>query len=450
MAKHRGSATSPVEAHSPGVQRSNAYGLVVVAASFLVQGTIVGAIFSYSVFFDALYAEFGWSRAVLSGASSASSLVMGFGAMVLGRMNDRVGPRVILSGAAVSISLGYFLLSRISSPWQLYLAYGLFVGVAFGAHDVVTLSTVARWYERSRGKMSGIVKTGTSTGQVLAPPAVAFLIATFGWRSAFVWIAAITGPLVMVAAQFLRTPSSSFTSASEPLRRATRASTSAAEEEGSPRAAGADDAGNPAAAADAEEFGRAALRSPAFRGIAVAQLAVFFSMWTVIVHVVPYATDMGVTRGVAAGVLSVIGGVSAAGRLTSGLVVDHIGARRTLRLCYGLMLAAFVMLQFAYTPVLLYVFAVVYGVAHGGTFTSLSPLIAEFFGTTAHGRLFGTVVFIGMIAGALGPVAAGGLFDLIGTYRPVFLLLIALLALAVVVMTRLAAYEPRSHRAAER
>jgi len=110
---------------------NGSYGYIVVGASFLIQATIIGAIFSYSVFFDALHAEFGWSRAMISGAASLTSLFMGVWAMLLGGLNDRVGSRLILSAAAVLISCGYFLMSLIQAPWQLYLAYALFVGAAF-------------------------------------------------------------------------------------------------------------------------------------------------------------------------------------------------------------------------------------------------------------------------------------------------------------------------------
>ena len=147
--------------------------VVVVAASFLVQATMVGVIFSYSVFFDALQAEFGWSRAVISGAASSTSLVMGLTGMIYGRLNDRLGPRILLSSAAVLFSSGYLLMSRINAPLQLYLSYAGLVGVAFGAHDVVTMSTVARWFRRRRGQISGIVKTGAAAGQVIAPALIA-------------------------------------------------------------------------------------------------------------------------------------------------------------------------------------------------------------------------------------------------------------------------------------
>ncbi|MFP4704370.1 MAG: MFS transporter [Spirochaetaceae bacterium] len=413
------------------ITAGRARGYVVVAASFVVQGTIVGALFSYSVFFDALQVEFGWSRAVISGAASAALLALGVWAMVLGSLNDRLGPRAILSVAAVAMTVGYALMSRIQTPAHLYLAYALIVGLAFGAHDVITLSTVARWFERQRGRMSGIVKTGTATGQVVAPALVAMLIAGKGWRSAFLGIALVAGPIVAIAAQLMRLP-----------QERTQQETGAAEGKGG---ATDGDLRSDAAGTTRVKAGMggatATMATPAFRWLAAAQLSVFFCMPTVIVHIVPYGTDMGLDRALAAGVLSAIGAASAVGRLTAGDLIDRFGARRTLLMCYSVMLISFVLLQLVYTPVLLYAFALLYGLAHGGTFTSVSPLVAELFGTRMHGRLYGTAVFIGTVAGAVGPVVAGGVYDAFGTYRPVFMFLIALLSFGIFAMRRLAAFD---------
>jgi len=167
--------------------RYRGYG--IVGAGFVVQGTIVGAIFTYGVFFDALHLELGWSRALIAAGSSLASLVMGLSAMIFGRLTDVTGPRRILVVAAAAISLGYLLMSRLTQPWHLLVVYPVFVGVAFGSHDVITLSTVARWFGTRRGRMSAIVKAGTGTGQVIGPAAAAVLISLFGWRTAYLWIA---------------------------------------------------------------------------------------------------------------------------------------------------------------------------------------------------------------------------------------------------------------------
>lgn len=84
--------------------------------------------FTYGVFFKEHLAAFGWSRALIAGASSSAFFVMGAGAIIAGTLNDRIGPRLILTVSGTFIGLGYILMLQIDAPWQLYLWYGLFVG----------------------------------------------------------------------------------------------------------------------------------------------------------------------------------------------------------------------------------------------------------------------------------------------------------------------------------
>ena len=85
---------------------------------------------------------------------------------------------------------------------------------------------------------------------------------------------------------------------------------------------------------------------------------------------------------------------------------------------------------------MLYVFAVVYGFAHGGFYTVLSPTVAELFGLKAHGAIFGFVYFFGTIGGAVGPVISGRMFDAQQTYDNAFLLVLGMAVLALVLMLR--------------
>ncbi len=71
-------------------------------------------------------------------------------------------------------------------------------------------------------------------------------------------------------------------------------------------------------------------------------------------------------------------------------------------------------------------FAVIYGFAHGGFFTVMSPMIAEMFGTSSHGMLFGTVLFCGTIGGSIGPLLTGYIFDIAGSYQIAFIILTTL------------------------
>jgi MFS family permease len=86
---------------------------------------------------------------------------------------------------------------------------------------------------------------------------------------------------------------------------------------------------------------------------------------------------------------------------------------------------------------MLFLFAVIYGFAHGGFFTVMSPMIAEFFGTGSHGVLFGMVLASGTLGGAAGPLMAGRAFDVTGNYRIAFLVLTLLAVIGFVLITLL-------------
>jgi MFS family permease len=145
-----------------------------------------------------------------------------------------------------------------------------------------------------------------------------------------------------------------------------------------------------------------------------------FCLLIVIVHIVPHATVIGLPHTKAAGVLSTIGAVSIIGRFISGIVIDRFGSKIIMIICFAILIVSLVWLQYASSLVMLYIFGSVYGLAHGGFFTAISPIVAEVFGIGAHGGIFGLVVFTGTVGGAIGPVLAGSMFDRMGSYEQVF------------------------------
>ena len=102
-------------------ERGFFYGYVLVATAFGLEILIWGVYNAYGIFFNPLSAEFGWSRATISGAVSVSQIFVGFGAVSLGYLNDRFGPRALMTGCAILAGLGYFLISQTETVWQLYL-----------------------------------------------------------------------------------------------------------------------------------------------------------------------------------------------------------------------------------------------------------------------------------------------------------------------------------------
>lgn len=378
------------------------YGYIIVLACFLVQGIGVGSFIAYGVFFKPLLAEFGWSRATISGASSMAFLLMGLLGILAGNLNDKFGPRIIMAVTGVLFGSGYLLLSQLNSVSQLYLFYGLVVGIGLSSVDVITLTTIARWFVWRRGMMTGLVKVGTGAGQLVMPLLAGIFIIDYGWRCASVFI----GIVVLVL----------FTGSGLLLRR-------------DPGQMGQlPDGGRepPKGQLDSSEKGlslQEALRSGKFWMVCLIDLLALYCLLTIMVHIVPHAIDMGMEPIKAAGVLSTIGGVSMLGRLSTGIAIDRIGNKKSLIICFILLIASFLWLQVAEEIWMLYLFAVIYGVAHGAFFTVISPIVAELFGISSHGVLFGIVAFSGTVGGAIGPVLAGHIFDVTLSYQLVFLIL---------------------------
>ena len=346
--------------------------VAVVAGAFLIQAVTIGFVFAYGIFFTELEQEFGWSRTLLSAASSAGFLTMGLLAIVAGRLNDRFGPRWVLTVTGLCTGLAYLLMSGISQPWHLFLIYAGLVGVGLASHDVVTLSTVARSYPRRRGLMTGIVKVGTATGQILLPLIVVFVIAKIGWRDTFT-VMGIAGLVVLSAAAWM-------TGVDPSVQRQ----------------------GNANNETSGLTFTEARATSQLWLLCAL-QFFFFSALITIPVHIVPHGIDSGMTSASAATLLSSIALSSIIGRLLVGFSLDKLGGRLSYIICLTPLALSLIALVFIDRVALFYGFAIVYGFSHGGLFTVVSPTIAEFFGLRAHGTIFGTVVMFGTLGGAAMP-----------------------------------------------
>jgi len=385
------------------------YGYVVVVAAFCIQVVAWGIFVTFGIFFNPLLVEFGWSRATISGAASLCMLIIGFVSIIVGRLTDRFGPRgtVLVSGCL--LGLGCLLMSQVNTIWQLYLFYGVMVGIGIGGVDVPLLSTIARWFVRRRGIMSGIIKVGAGVGMLIMPPAVNWLISLYAWRASYFIIGIIALVVIVSAAQFLKRDPGlirQLPDCGEELEVSHESSV------------------------DGGFSLQEAIHAKQFWMICVIFLLGLFCSRTIVVHIAPHAVDLGISTTNAANVLAAIGGTSIIGRLIMGSMSDRLGSRLAITTCLLVLIVAFLWLQLARELWMLYLFASVYGFAHGGFFTLMSPWVAELFGTGSHGVIFGIVFFSGTIGGTIGPVLAGHIFDIAYSYQPAFLVCVILSLMA--------------------
>ena len=122
------------------------YGYVVALAIFGIMVMAGGMFGIFGVFFKPMLTEFGWTRATLSGAVSLRVFIATLFGIGAGRLTDKFGPRSVVTAGGLFLGLGFFLMSRISTIWQLYLVFGVITGVGMGGLFVPLISTVSRWF----------------------------------------------------------------------------------------------------------------------------------------------------------------------------------------------------------------------------------------------------------------------------------------------------------------
>src|SRR5919109_191960 len=268
----------------------------VVVALFIVTSCIATAVSTFAVFLPVLSEAFGWSRGAVSVVLSINLMLGGLAAFPVGHIADRRGPRAVLAGTVAIGAVGFVLSARIEALWQLYLSYGVLVGIGMSSIYVLTAVTVARWFDARRGLALAIVLSGFTLGWLIGGPLAAFLIGRWGWRSAYVALGALVAVVGLPASLSVRYPRSS-----EP-RRVVSGTT---------------------AAARRSAFGDARLW---FFVAAWCFLGLVFMMVTV--HSVCYARDRGLSLEQASLALSAFGVGAVSGRLLAGAAADRFGAVR--------------------------------------------------------------------------------------------------------------------------
>jgi MFS family permease len=372
------------------------YGHIILAVSFLILMIVYGAQYSFGVFLKPVLTEFGWTRAVTAAAYSINFMSWGLWSILIGRVADRFGPRLVVTVSGLLVSCSYLLMSQITALWQIYLVYGGLLSLGVAGSFVPLLSTIARWFITTRGLASGIVTAGIGVGVIFMPPLANYLITSYSWRTSFMGVGLIA--LVMpVISQFLKR---------EPTESVMHRN-------------------------DEPHDTKSIL---AIRGLSLHQAIRTRQLWlisgmsfilgvcvhTVMVHIVAYATDEGISANIAATILSVVGIVSTVSKVGMGSAIDRFRCKPVWIAVGILMLVSFAILQWSGVLGVLYAFAVSFAVSYAGFAAAQSPTIAEYFGLRAHGTIYGVNLFGTAIGGAIGPYITGLIYDRTGSYNPAF------------------------------
>ncbi len=377
---------------------------MVIVTLLIIGTTVWGVRFSFGVFFKSIEAEFSLSRAATSGMVSVYMIVAPVFCLLAGWVVDRYGPRIIILVMGLLTGLSLLLTSQIHSAWQLFITYSLLLSMGTSAMYIVLAATASRWFEKKRGFALGIASSGTGLGMVIMSPLATYLISGFGWRMAYIVMGLATWLIVIPLSRLLRKDPYEIGALPD-------GAISTTKETGSPGTTIKDNSVPPPGLSLREAF-----RTSSFWSLSFIWLLIAFSHFFVLTHIVPHATDIGMSPEEAAALLALIGGIGIAGRVLAGRISDRIGSKAA---AIGFSLAtvgAMVWLLWARDLWALYLFALVYGFAFGGRATVISVLTADAFGVSNIGVILGLMDIGWGAGGAIGSAMGGLIFDVTGSY----------------------------------
>ncbi|MBI3078470.1 MAG: MFS transporter [Deltaproteobacteria bacterium] len=414
--------TTGVRAGASPLRAATSQAWQVMVGSFFIAFMTSSTWMSFGVFFKPILQEFGWDRATLSLAVAIQMIVYGTSQPLIGRAVDRWGARRIIFLGACLAGGGALLLSFVQSVWQLYLIHGVVVSVGITCSSPVTHGVlISNWFRARRGFALGVASAGGTGGGLILIPLLNALILSVGWRQAYLLLGTaillIALPIILV---IIRS-----TPADRGLLPYSGPAGAGETQDGRGRARVLP-AGEPAAVAGlgppvASDELRGAMRTRPFWLLAGGFFVCGFTWQLVITHLVPFATDLGLSPTQAASAMGLVAGANFLGSLSMGALSDRVGRRGPLAAMYFLRGTGFLLLLLAPYGPTVFIFAVLAGSTLLATVPLTAAISGNLYGLRNLGAIFGTLTLIHHIGASLSVYAAGAIYDAFGSYSAMFL-----------------------------
>ena len=379
------------------------YGWVIVGCT-MCSGVVrqVAAVATLSIFLVPMTDEFGWSRAGISGAVSLGGVLGALVAPFIGPLFDRHGSRALLVASAVAVSGCCIALAGTQGLLWFYVAFSISRMMFSAPFEIGTTSAVTKWFVRRRARAMSLLVMATGVGLTILPLVVAIAIAIAGWRAGWLTLAVIAIVLGVIPQWLLL------------VRRP--------EDIGLRPDGAAPGSESPASTARTTATGEVsftrtrALRTSTLWLLMAYTLLVFPVQAGVSLHQAPHLIERGISPTIAATIVSTFSLAGVLSSLVFGQLGDRMPVRGALAASAGLLALGAVTMRGVDGPLLGYVSAMLFGAGIGGILTMIPVAWANYFGRAHFGAIRGITLPAQVGGQAMGPLAAGVLHDLTGSY----------------------------------
>ena len=376
------------------------YAWVIVTIIALMQMVGSSIRMAFGVFIYPLSEEFGWSQGSITLAYALSSIVTAMVSPLAGSLGDRFGARKSMMLGCTMFIGGMLLIGVVNQIWQFYLTFGVLLGVAQAIFLVPLIPSAMTWFRRHLGVGMGFLMAAWGLGPALTAPLMGLMIQQLGWRDTF-WVTA-AGSAVIMALLILKYSNRPEDRGLEPYGALL---------------------GDPPATRRSRSVDRVKLftkfmrHTKAYWNLSSIHFLGCVGHAVILVYIVPIAIEEGVSVVVAAGLLTVLSGVSIGTRLATPVLSDYIGPKTVMAVAYVLQGIPVVMLFWTHDVWLFYVFAAVFGIGYGGEAGGFPILNRRYYGQAPVGSAHGFQMLGAGLGMAVGGWIGGIVYDFTGTYN---------------------------------
>ncbi len=410
------------------------YGWVIALASAVTLGLAYTVWYSFSVFYVALLEGFGWSRASSAGVFSVFVLFVGFAGAAAGALADRYGPGRVGSLGALLLAAGLVACSQLNELWQFYFFFGVVCAAGLAATGwIPSVTMVSRWFSAKYGAAIGTASAGIGVGILLMVPATQVVITAYGWRTAYLVLAAIVLLVVApVEALVLKGRPEDIGLLRDGRRQSletSRGSQPAASKPGANSGSPQPIAASTAPATPSRVVDRAwaertwtvasALRTKRFWLIFMMLCMGNIPAQTIMVHGVAFLVDGGYDKLFAASAMGLVGLFSIFAKLGWGWASDRLGREVTWSLGFGALLVGIALLaatRLVPSGLIVYLYTLAFAFGYAVA-PPLGPATAgDLFSGRRFGSIYGMLGIGNAFGSAGGALSAGMIFDSTGSY----------------------------------
>lgn len=371
---------------------------IIIACGCLIAAITFGPRSAMGFFQLPMLEDTGWSRTTFGLAMALQNLMWGVSQPIMGAISDKYGTWRVITFGIVCYVAGLWMMGNASAPIELHIGGGILIGVGIGSASFgIILASFARHAPpEKRSFVFGLGTAAGSFGMFIFAPISQSLISSFGWSDTLIFFSAAMLIVPILAIPLMGNSSSSAVAKQEYSQTAGQAL-------------------------------QEALATRSYILLVAGFFVCGFHVAFIAAHFPAYINDLGIDKKWAVIAISVIGGVNIIGAIGAGIIGQHYSMPKFLSLIYVARAAVFTLfLLMPASPTSIIIFSVCMGFLWLSTVPPTNGLVAIMFGTRHLGMLGGIVFFTHQLGSFLGIWLGGYLYDLMGSYDPVWWIGVAL------------------------